>query len=423
MPGYGWIYFLLRMVLPVKPAYEVILILQLVLSAVSVYFLALTARMIFKSDRLFYFVFFCYLFSTYVSIFDIYLLTESFATSSSIFGLYFLLLALHRDKKSLLIPSGLFFSWVIFLRPVYAPYLAICGFCILFYKSGFFKSYLTRIKWLFIFLLPFLLFDSIWIFRNYQTHNRFIPLTKVFYGYQLEEIPYHEFLLFLQSWGGNYIYWDPDAEVRWFGIKGERFNVNWINDKPISLPTYIYTSAFNEDSLLIVKNMLEELFSDTIARDNFQDISQKLKLKLVTYTESIRKEKPYLFYVKSRLINMQRYVMHNGTYNLMKVSWSNLSLLKKGIKLIYAGLYVLTLCFGAIGIVLLVSIRRTVPGLILVMITLFGLVVFPFFLRLIEMRYFVPTYPYMLVCAMFALNYGLEKFSNKGRNGYSSSIP
>ena len=77
MPGYGWLYYILRFVFDERLALDALLITQVILSALSVYVLARIAYLVFKRKSFFYITFGLYLVSTFVSIYDIKLLTES----------------------------------------------------------------------------------------------------------------------------------------------------------------------------------------------------------------------------------------------------------------------------------------------------------------------------------------------------------
>src|SRR4051812_36913338 len=181
MPGYGWLYFVLRLMLPMTGALNMMVIIQLILSAISVYVLALIARKIFQRDSCFYVCFFLYLISTFVSLYDYQLLTESFCTSALIFSTYFLLTA--NEAKGKLLLSGLFLTWSIFLRPVMAPILLIFGIYF-FFKIERKKTGPSSSQWskLFVFMIPLILIDGSWVLRNYCKYKEVIPLTRsVFY--------------------------------------------------------------------------------------------------------------------------------------------------------------------------------------------------------------------------------------------------
>ena len=124
MPGYGWLHYLLRLMLPLGNALNAMAIIQLLLSSLSVYVLALIARRLFKSDTYFYVCFFLYAISTYVSLYDYQILTESLCASSLIFSVYLLITA---ETNARLFFSGVLLTWSIFLRPIVAPVLLLFG--------------------------------------------------------------------------------------------------------------------------------------------------------------------------------------------------------------------------------------------------------------------------------------------------------
>src|SRR5208283_4201159 len=111
---------------------------QLAFSSLSVYLLALTSMNLFNKVQPFYFVFYLYAISSFASLFDSLLLSESLATSFLIIAVYFFFLyfrgfstpapgfsgravAPGHAKKDIFF-SGLFLTWVVFLRPVFAAF-------------------------------------------------------------------------------------------------------------------------------------------------------------------------------------------------------------------------------------------------------------------------------------------------------------
>jgi hypothetical protein len=121
LPGYGFIYFLLRLFLSACFAMNAMVILQVVLSGISVYLFAEIAARLMHQWYAFYVAYFVYLISTFVSLWDVFLLTESFCVSALIISFYFLSSPSFTGRNLLL--SGLFLTWAIFLKPVVFPVL------------------------------------------------------------------------------------------------------------------------------------------------------------------------------------------------------------------------------------------------------------------------------------------------------------
>lgn len=405
MPGYGWIYYLLRLLFDQTASENLLIFCQFVLSSISVYYLALSAKILFKSKRIFYLVFFSYLISTYTAIFDIILLTESFTVSATIFGIYFLAIGFRDKNNKYFFISGLFFTWITFLRPVYFIYFLICLLFIMAFRKRNNYSVKKTLTAYLLFLLSFLIIDSIWVIHNSKQTGKILPLTKSFQYTGTEESYYSDMMRFLQSWGGSFVFWDPTSEIRWFGLYGEKYGDRpWMTELHGEIPDYIYTNSFNRDSLFLVKGLIARYTSTDITEQYRDSINSLLKKKLSIYTKSIKTEHPFLYYIKAPMILFKKQLIHSGTYNLMKEPWEKLNTIKRSIKLFYAAQYLFILFAGFIGIFYVFIRKRKIEFLIFPVMTLYGVIIFPIILRFSEMRYFVPTFPLMLVCAMYALD-------------------
>jgi len=413
MPGYGIIYlpFALLFSKPLGP--NLLIIFQFIMAALSVYPLALIARHLFKSAFIFYTTFYLFAVSTYSNLFDSMLLTESLSTSFLIFSVFFLLQALKGQRKSRYILSGILLTEVIFMRPVFIPLLALYALVI------FINQKQTFLPKLLLFLVPFICFEGLWITRNYLSHKKFIPLTVTFISPGIEKSYKLPFIIFVQSWGGSWIWWDPTAEIRWFGVKETRLSgMAPLKDNNISIPDYIYTSKFNLDSLVILKQQLTNYLSDSahtisdsIKREELMTI---IRNKCNLYAQSIKYEKPFLYYIKAPLVITKKFLVHSGTYNLFDKSASELSPVAYVFKIFYSLLYLLVIGLGIIGLLLLTKQSISFASLILITgTTIYCIIIHPIILRYSEARYLVPVYPFMIICVACTVNWIYIKFRVK----------
>ncbi len=417
MPGYGLIYLPFALIFSKPMAYNFLILFQFTVAAFSVYPLALIAKYISKSSTIFYLTFYLYIISTFCSIFDSSLLTESFATAFLIFSVFFFLKGTQERKKiCYFLLSGIFLAWVISLRPVYAPLLVLYSLVLL---VGILKKQLQA-SWYCVscIVLPFVLCDTLWIIRNYKAHTEFIPLIKM-YSPDIESSYKPPLINFVQSWGGSEVWWEPSAEIRWFGIPQERIpGQRPIQNYNISLPDYIYTSQFNYDSLLLVKTLITEYISvrnDSLNKAKASTLLSSIGTKLNLYTVSIKKEKPFLYYVTAPLILTRKFLINSGTCNLFDKPYNELSPAESFFKLFFSLFYIFILMFGLMGILLFAreSIKLT-PTSLVTGIILFTIIIHPVILRKCETRYFVPAYPFMLLCAAYSLNWIYNKLKTPG---------
>ncbi len=405
MPGYAVFYLPLRLIFTKAIACNIILIIQVLISSASVYFLALTARISFRSEKMFFLVFYLFAISTYSNLFDGFLLTESLCTSFTIFSVYFLTYYFQNRRLSYLFISGIFITWVIFLRPVFAPLLLL--FCVAVLWDGLLIRLSKKliIRSIMVLVLFFSVMESCWMVRNYETHKKVIVLARSVYYPVPEDSYLIELMDFVKSWGGDRTWWNPVAEITWFGVKvNQREGVEPLQTRNVHIPTYIFTSQFTMDSLITIRSYIHLIDLHSTSETQRSMYTQIVKSKLQAYTESIRKEKPFLYYVKGPLVLLKKFFLHSGTYNLFNKSFEQLSLLMKSVKVFYSLVYLFTILMGFVGIVWMLFKRHyTIHSFLLIGIPLYSTLFFPFIFKQIEYRYFVPAYPFIIVMAAYSI--------------------
>jgi hypothetical protein len=407
MPGYGWLYFLLRLIFSQTYALNTLVIIQLLLSSLSVYTLALISDKIFKHNYFFYSTFFLYAISSFVSLYDHALLTESFCTSAIIFSVYFLF----SNKKLDLIISGMLLTWAVFLKPVMVPLIVLFGLYVLVrdvHKKFQIKSY----SWCntLLFLLPFFVVDGAWVIRNFQKYDSIIPLTKSVYYPDYEKSYHLELFAFMNSFGGSIVHWEPGSEITFFSPLPEFIKKR----EEAVLPNNIYTSKFNYDSLIVLRELIKVRDNETVNLYEKQVLDSSIKNKFNTYTKSIKQEKPFLYYIGSRFKVLKTFFVHSGTYNLFNKASFELNKIEFVLKLFYSTLYLIVVIFGFIGsFTLLLKGIRNIDYLFISCVGLYIALVFPFILKLDEFRYFVPGYPFFLIASIFAFQNAFQLILKK----------
>ncbi len=402
MPGYGVFYYPAYLLFERGTALNVVIFLQYILAALATYILALSARQLFGSDKWFYLTFIIYGISTYSNLFDVYLLTESFATSFLIFAFYLFMRFTRENHITSLVLSGLCVTEVIFLRPVFFPLLFLFLVALLIHLR---RNKMSLAKPALLFLLPFILIDGCWVARNYYLYRDPAPLTRTLYYPGTDNTVFYYLAGFLQSWGGSIVHWETGSELRWFGY-GSRVPFGKGVDRTAVIPDYIYTSAFNEDSLLLIREKTYALLHDTtLSETTRQQYFDFVSVRLKNYSNSIRKEKPQLYYVKAPLKFAKTFFIHSGTYNLFQKSLQELSPVETGVKWFYSIFYIVVLVAGTCGIILLIKPGLQEVGIMVVTgIILYTGLVHPLILRFSEARYFIPAWPFMIICAIYCFN-------------------
>jgi len=407
LPGYGVLYLILRFFFNQIISLNAITVIQLIFSSLSVYYIAYTSYLIFNSRVLFYISYIIYLISTYVSVFDIYLLTESFATSSLIFALYFYTKYFLDGKRFSLLLSGLLITWGIILRAVFLPLLALFVFYLFINginrppRSIHVKSFAPIL----LYILPFILFETFWLSYNFNRYHQFVPLQKHFYSLHLTRDELSISLVeFLKSWGGDFVYWNPSAEIVWFQyLESVTYKIGKELIEKISFPKYIYTSKFDYDDLVQLRLRILSATSSGGSL-TYKKLQYNLcAMKLREYTSSIKREKPIVYYVYAPLRLFWKFLFHSGTYNLLNKPFKELNHFALIFKIVMSSLYIFIVLGGLFGGILLVC--RNLQGfklrLVLALIPFYFIFAHAFVLRCIEYRYFVPAYPFMVVLSSY----------------------
>jgi len=412
MPGYGFFYYIFHLFFNSNISLDLLIVLQVIFSILSVYVLAITVFNFTNSKKIFYIVIFLFGISTYTSLWDFYILPESFTTSFSIFFVYYLIKYQYSNKPDTLFISGVIYTFIVFLRPVYILYGIIPIIIIL---SVYFnkKSLLVCVKHLLIFLSFFILIDSFWIIRNYKAHQKFYPLTVSvgIYADEFEKSVRYAAMKLLQGWGLNYVWWDASAEIRWFNIEDASLSsIVGYEKSRIKLPDYIYTSEYNIDPFKILSKNVYKYYHSQYPSIYYNSIINSFH-KL---DSSFKTEKPFRYYCVSRLLLFKIMYLRHNTFHLFSKPFRQLSFILKMIILFYIAYYFFVLFFSFIGTI--IFLKKNIfknSLLIFVYITLYSFIIFPIVLRLCEFRYFAPAYPFVLVLAIYTLIYFIDKINNK----------
>ncbi|MBL0044469.1 MAG: hypothetical protein IPP33_08745 [Flavobacteriales bacterium] len=115
-----------------------------------------------------------------------------------------------------MIVAGLWLTWAIFLRPVYAIALPLIAAGLLLKNTGHVRRPIHHVLFLF---LPFIVFDGAWTWRNWTVHQQLRPLANSLYYPEFKEAPTYAIFQYLQCYGGNQAWWDPRADIRWFNVR------------------------------------------------------------------------------------------------------------------------------------------------------------------------------------------------------------
>lgn len=397
MPGYGWLYYVFRLFLSVPDTYDVLVFFQVLLSGVAVYFLAITSFYITESKRIFKIVFIFSLLTFYNAVYDAYLLTESFCTSAGILAFYFLVKGLKHKNTLNFLFSGLFFCWMIFLKPVYLGlFLIIFIFLIILNFRESTRSLSTGVSGLLLLVIPFVVADTVWAVRNYKTHGRIHLLTNPFFAPPEACIYQKPMTKFLQSWGGTHSVWLPHGHNLWF--EGNREE-----ERLIRFPSHLLEGSINKDSLFALREYVSAVRDTTLTPDENMYYDTLAAQTLDRFTDYIKDEQPVRYYVGVPLAYLNMFYTVPGTYLLFNRPFYELQLIQKIFLLLIACLHYLVMLGGTLSAFYLIFTRWKSYALYILpaLMVVFTFFIFPVILRLPDARFMVPAFPFMIVsCAL-----------------------
>ena len=420
MPGYGIFYLPLALLFSKAAAYNVLIIFQLLCSVVSTYLLALTAFQLFNKRFFFYATFFLYVTTIYSFYADIFLLTESLTTSFLIISVFGFVTYFKNYNKWWLVIAGAFLTGVIFLRPVFAIFLLL--FLVILFVNLIKQKRGVALPVLF-FISFFALCDGSWMFRNYLHYKRIIPLTKELYFIKNGETYINPLMDFCCTFGGSVEWWDPRTSAYWFlhkdtiGFdikdtvfvltKDTVFNGKKIaRNRGIPFPSDMYTTKFNLDSLLKLRlQLLKYKNEKSLPEGSRAKLLDSIDNELNIYIKSMQDEKPLSFHIKTRWILFKEF-LSKTSYEFPYIKYTFKA---------YHILVFLILALGAMGILLMWGYaKRLSIQLIVAFIPLFSIIIHPLVFRLTVGRYFVPAFPFMLICAIYVAYWLKEFFAKPG---------
>lgn len=207
-------------------------------------------------------------------------------------------------------------------------------------------------------------------------------------------------LAFCQTYGEDFGYWFPDTDMRWMlGWGNDKFlpPLRWYENENLGPPPdYVYTTRFNRDSMVQVRNLYYEIDNKPgVTKVRKREIEAKVKARLARYTRSVREDNPWVYYVWSPV--RYAFTFLNGTWgynfldDVLPARWPRLLL-----RLYH---YALVLIPGLIGLVLLArrGWLRDDRLLFIPLAFMYCLIVYAVVLRHAETRYLAPFYPFLVL--------------------------
>ncbi len=385
MPGFITVYLPLRILLDRVSAMNAQIIIQLLLAAISVYILSKSVFILTKNVKLFYIVYTFFILSTFSNLFDHFLLTESLSASCLIALFYFFISGNSQVKPTKMLLSGVLFTQLYFLKPVFAPAILILVLYI-------FHCHKIKLAWKLFsyFMIPVFCIQFTWMLKNYFTHEKIILFTPtMLLSSEPNYKTRHALIRFVQTWGGEYKWWIDNSNIEWY----------YGSDDGSPIPEKFYTDTFNQDSLKSIRKQVILLENNPILNTAEVDsINVLLETKIDNYSESIREKFPFQYYIVAPFIYTIKFMEYDHNYNFNKISITTL------IKYAFVLIFYSTLFLAAIGIFVLLKHSRWKELILFGLIPTYIIFIYPIVLRFDETRYLVPVWPLIVVLASFSIN-------------------
>lgn len=402
MPGVAAPYWLFRQFLGQGASRDAMVLLQWLLSAINVYVLALIALRMTGSERIALLVYIAFLISAYSSWFDPIIASDSLSISALILHVHFLQSALDRGSQGRLLLSGSFLAWFVFLRPIGVLLVPLAAALILLRRT-------TPRPWrsALMLALPFLVLDGVWTARNLSVHGSFSPLTNQ--GWFPEdfsrEIRAHA-MHFVQGYGGNYIWWHPGSDIRWYGVWKGGATIDDEGRLAKAPPPFAYVEGYTPADLGALSDRVRSLeHGRSSPTDSLAEVVS-INARFDELAGLYKERAPFQYHVLSRFRMFKNLVWQNGTESLIIVPFDQLPLWAKVFKLVQVMAYVLSFTIGTIACIMLLWRWRSPPTVLhlwVPFIMAYLVLIFPFALRMCEWRYMAHPFPFALLLAVILL--------------------
>jgi hypothetical protein len=404
MPGYGFPYYLFRLVADKNHAVNLLIVFQTALDAIAAVLLSLALYWITRRRAGFYLGIILYGVGISVSCYNNWILTESMTSSMLVFGFYFLVKYWRERKQISLFFAGIFITWSYFLRPINITIV------IFFALTVFFIAKQRRLSAVLLFLIPAVIINTAWSARNYivkgkpylLTENLFI---KSWYGdYGLAGL---NFCQTFSDWKITYNFFE-NGGLNYFGQAISRFTT-----EDIKIPDEIYTPDFNFDSLKAIQQLYKKRVTAYLDQPKRITIEDSISAKFIRYTASIKKYHPYIVYLKTPMLLTKSFILQGGVHNLFFMPYSYQPFYRKLIKLFFIIIYVLAFALFVAGFLFYRQLFDNKLILLSCVIAFYLIFIHSIFLRSIEPRYIIPAYPFFVIGAVFTVISVLKSYNIK----------
>ncbi len=392
LPGLLPVYGPLYAVLGQKAARAVMVLLQFLMGCLGVWLMGQIAFRLLKSQTMAFIVMFLYLIYYPLHIYEHAGASESLSMFFCLLSFGFLLKYAEKDAWKWLVWAGIFFAWAVFLRPVFGSLLVAFALVLIGTErrsAGEKKGLYWNLKIISIFFLPLLIALSVWSTRNSLTMNRFIPLEDAWHLSYPHEPEYRPggmaIRKLIRAWGGDMLYWTHGS------MGNMLMNPKTDGDIAKDLPKRVYTPDYQADSIQLLRDFYLE------------GKQEKAASMAVRFLASYQQHKPLEAYFFSRIRLTVKFFFRLIRHDLPFPSRENIQpyqLLIKGFYILY---YYFWAVLGLLGGIYAWGKKNTSQLKKWLLFPLSMTFVLTFVLGMIEERYLLPLFPFMLIYGVYLL--------------------
>lgn len=375
LPGvgsvYGVIYFLSGCR---RVARDAFILVQIVIGAIASVLLGDLVGRLTKSKFMMIIASISYAFFPFVVRYEFILGSEGMYASFIIFYVFLLYVSSFRPNLYLLL-SSISLLLALLYRPITILFYPATLAAFIIVKTNSFKNSL-------IFLTPFLIFEAFWLPCNLIRNHSLSPVSSRLYGEGIETSEWGRVNFLLSSYGDNYY---------------------WFYYSKYSFPKRSFTTKFDSTRADSVKSLIQKFYqgSERVTEGEVVRI-------LIEWEYSIKREKPFLYFVSSRIYSFWNFITSHIQEHLFYTPITEGGHWYFALYMYSMIMWIFTVFIGGIAcIYYLWNFRQNIFYALLSLNALLGIASYTY-LKQIQSRYLLISIPLLLILAC-AFTYGLYR--------------
>jgi hypothetical protein len=392
MPGMLPIFAPLYLIFGFKYGITFLVVIQFLIDSLCCVLVGIICFKLFKSELAFLIGFLLYSFSTIVSVSCHFAVSELLCTSFGVVALYF---TVSESQKRNWLLSGLFAAWSVFFRPTAILLILFLPMVNWLMNQDSLKNKPKQfLKMTVIFCLPFLVFESVWIVRNFKVTQKFVPADMVLENFGTPAMK--SLFSLVIAYGGDLQSWNPESEMRWFNnIPGSPdYDERYASTNPF--PKYAIESGLSLGILKELRGKYSLYNSDSLSDHEKNALAGKMQEMCYGLISSFKSKAPFMYYVVAPLRTLKTFIFIQRPYGF---SFTKSGLLEHIVRAWHFFIYYLVLIAFFAGIYVSVK-NRNRSVLFLVFLVVGHMLLYGFILRYSENRYLVPMHPFMVIVSV-----------------------